>query len=277
MRPRAECWICRDAGFMTKKSLFDYQVQVAVAVVLPSACLRQADYPGIYQAQAEVGGPLAAALPTLATAPPTGTLLIESSALCCCGVGVDRVCVLVDGVRLGETVQPLGEPRQPAQLRVSVPPRQLKVSVEMCGVPVKQELIDAGPDNEAFMTVELDIIIFIYTLIIDDIGTEFVYVAGHRRDVPEEDGARGFVGSVSWDGGSTHVSGLTPIRLGISGPDGNRPCLAKLSSLVLSPQLAPGRLWEREEWVDSGMGDVTACQFQRLFGVPVKVGKIFSA
>jgi hypothetical protein len=244
--------------------LVDYGITHTVAVVVSSAWLTTGDREGTKLVQGKGAGPLSSSLPVLARAPPSGALCVES-VTACCGVTIGRVEVIVDGVHLGETPQP-PMPGMSAEgsmeLELLVPPRELEVSTEMSGRKLKCETITGAPDSR--MNVDVELAVYIYTQVIDDEGTEFVYVASHRRDVPED--SRPFKGMVSGDGRSARLASLVPWALG------SNDCLCKLQSLTLKPDLLPGRTWEADEWEDTG-----GCQFQRLgWGAPVKVGKIFS-
>lgn len=213
----------------------------------------------VVRPEGAVGGRFAAALPVVARAPPIGTLRVESVTTCC-SVGVARIEVLVDGIRLGETAG-----QDIPELEVLVPPRELEVSLEISGRNFMKERLSCSPPAE--LRAEVSVAVFVYNVLIDeDTREEFVFVCGHRREMPDE--ARPFVGDAHWNGGQARLSAMQPLVLG------NSDCLELLRSLKLQPDLKPGFRFTPVEWVDTSADGCKACQFERVLINPVRVGAI---
>lgn len=211
--------------------------------------------------------PLAAALPLLAKAQPLGGLRVESVTKCC-RESIGRVELIVDGVRVGETLEPAPGSSVSDEVELLLPAREMEVVAELSGRRILAERLVGSPD--ATMCVEVDISVFVYVTVVDpDEGLEFLFVCGHRRDVPEE--AKPFVGTLTWDGGSQTLASFEPAVLG------DADCLARLSSLRFAPDMPRGRQFEAVEWEDTSTPECKACQFQRCLGNPVRVGKMFNA
>jgi len=206
----------------------------------------------------------AAALPVLARAPPTGSLRIESFTSCC-SVAVGRVDLVVDGIRLGETC----DNEDLAELEALVPPKELEVVTEMSGRQLTSQRMTCVPCEEVRVSVTIGI--YIYAVPIEDEESKLepemmVFVAGHRRNIPEE--GRPFIGSITWDSGQARLDSLRPVTLG------TEDCLERLKSIQAFPDLRPGRNWSPTEWEDTSTEDCKACQFQRLLRNPVRIGNI---
>lgn len=212
----------------------------------------------------------AASLPVLARAPPTGSLRIESWTSCC-SKAIGRITLVVDGIGLGETSVPLGD--EPAELEVLVPAKELEICTEICGRRLTTEKKSCVPQED--IRVEVSIGIFVYTVALDDDDEDapikqepplMVFVAGHRRDIPEE--GKPFIGTVRWDTGQARLDSLRQIVLGCE------DCLERLRSLQFFPDLKPGRRFNLVEWEDTSQEGIKECQYLRLLVNPVRVGEI---
>jgi len=185
----------------------------------------------------------------------------------CCRESVGRVGLIVDGVRVGETHESAPGSSTSTELELMVPPRELEIVAELSGRKLHTERIVGGPEAE--LCVDVSIAIFLYVTVVDEeSNVEFVFVCGHRRDMPED--AKPFVGTLAWDSGSHQLSSHQPTELGDS------DCLARMQSLRLVPDLPEGRCFEKVEWEDTSTEGQKACQFQRCLVNPVRVGKIFN-
>merc|ERR1711971_28218 len=104
-----------------------------------------------------------------------------------------------------------------------------------------------------------------------DEDLQFVFVCGHLNDIPDEDGdTEAFVGEAKWDGGHAWLKGNLddPLELG------SGDCLKIFQSLVLTPELRPGRYYEGVQWEDTAINDRKECQYRRCLVTPVRVGAI---
>ncbi|CAE8614940.1 unnamed protein product [Polarella glacialis] len=212
----------------------------------------------VIRSDGTVGSRFAAALPVLARALPTGTLRVES--VCsCCQLAVGRVDIVVDNIRLGETPNSYDL----SELDILVPPRELEVATEFSGRRLACERLCCTPLGE--IRTEVSVGVYVYIIPIDE-DCDMVFVAGHRRDLPDE--AKAFCGEVAWPGGQERVTALQPLTLG------SVDCLGLLRSLALRPDLRPGQRWEATEWEDTSTPDSKECQFRRLLVTPVRIGNI---
>lgn len=237
---------------------------IAVLAVVAPPNRMSAEVSGMSQALPLLGlGPLAA-LPILAQAPPSASLRVQSQSRCC-GAAVGRVEVFVGGVAAGETPAPspmsLGD-AQSSEMEISLPLRQIEVVMRLSGCTLLSQMLPGDPYEE--LLVEAPVVVYFYVQRIDE-ALEFVFVCGHRRDLPED--ATPYVGQVEWTGeagsrASTSLTTLEGVMLGSQG------CLNLLKSVALTPQLPPGWSYEAVEWADTG-----DCQFQRILVNPVRVGK----
>lgn len=250
----------------SEKQLIRDNLPLAAPVAVPCGRLASDGPEGALSMKADGRGPLASALPLIAKAAPLGGLRVES-VTSCCRESIGRVEIIVDGVRVGETHEPAPLSSVSEELKLLVPARELEVVAEASGRRLKSERIVGGPDAE--MCVEVGIGIFIYVQLVDEEqNLEFVFVCGHRRDVPEE--SKPFLGMVNWDNGSEQLASHRAVVLG------EDDCLARCQSLKLVPTLPAGRCFEAVEWEDTSTPEQKACQFQRCIVNPVRVGKIFN-
>lgn len=236
-------------------------------VSIPRARLSAPGKDGTEAIRAATTGPLAASLPALARAPPAGGLRVES-VTCCCRESMGRVEIRVDGVRVGETLQPAPGSSISEELNLQLPAREMEIVAALCGRRLKSERLVGSPEAE--LCIEVNISIFVYVQMVDEEEQlEFLFTCGHRKDVPED--AYPFVGTVSWDGGSQRLKSFETVVLG------DADCLAHLQSMRLQPELAEGRRYESVEWEDTGTEGQRVCQFQRVLVNPVRIGKICKA
>lgn len=251
-----------------EQQLLRAKVQMAMPVAALRGRLRAG--PGDTLAMGSAGGgPYAASLPLIARAPPLGGLRAESVTKCC-QASIGKVSVVVDGVRLGDTLAPGPTETVGDELKLLVPARELDVVAEMSGRRVAQERVTGGPDAQ--LCFEVGLAVYLYVLPVDEEGKlDFVFVCGHRGDMPEE--ARPFVGSVTWDSGSAKVSNHEPAVMEATS-EGS--CLTCLQSMRLAPTLPAGKRFEMVEWEDTSTEEQKACQYQRCLINPVRVGKIES-
>jgi len=220
----------------------------------------------------------AASLPVLARAPPTGSLHVESWTSCC-SKAIGRILLLVDGIGLGETSVPLTDD-EPAELEVLVPAKELEICTEISGRPLTIHKMKCVPQED--IRVEVPIGIYVYTVALDDDDDEdckikqepvlMVFVAGHRRDIPEE--GKPFIGTVRWNTGQARLDSWRQVVLGCD------DCLELLRSCQFFPDLKPGRRFNLVEWEDTsipaeeGQEAIKECQFKRILINPVRVGEI---
>eukprot|EP00928_Gymnodinium_smaydae_P075264 TRINITY_DN58280_c0_g1_i1.p1 TRINITY_DN58280_c0_g1~~TRINITY_DN58280_c0_g1_i1.p1 ORF type:complete len:807 (-),score=185.44 TRINITY_DN58280_c0_g1_i1:80-2500(-) len=230
----------------------------AVAVAVPSGRLL-VDREGVAKVKPGSAGPVAASLPQIARAQPTGEVRMTSCAACCC-IGVGRVELRVDGVRLGETKSLVDLP-DTFEMVISMPRREFKASIELSGRRISEQTISVSSDPVC-IEIEVPLAIIVYVQVVDpEEGLEFIFVCCHKQDLPDDPPARTFLGEVRWEGGSKQVSTFEPIVLGGSS------CLDQLKSLQLAPKLASGRAYEAVDWEDTG-----ECQFKRCLANPVRIG-----
>lgn len=244
---------------LREQELISSNTALAIPVAVPCERLgpEAPDRPQVLGAMRK--GP---AIPLLARAPPPGGLLVESRTSCC-AEPIGRVELVVDGIRIGET----REQAVCGEVEILLPAKEFEVVAELSGRRLLMERKVGGPD--AKFSVDVSIAVYIYVLLIDEEERlEFVFVCGHRRDLPED--AKPFVGKVTWDTGSERLSKHQPVVLG------EQDCLERLRTMVLAPDLPSGRCFEAVEWEDTSTDDVKACQFQRCLNNPVRIGKIFN-
>jgi len=236
---------------------------LALPVALPASRLSPGRRHGTRVVRSGRGSGLVRSVPALAQMPKRGSLRVSGSAACC-GESMGRIEVLVNGVRVGETPQLAPTSDETSELSLPMPLQEIEVGLELSGLQLRRERLTCSEDLETDFCADVPVVIFIYVQPIEgDEPLDFIFLCGHRRDVPFEDGAKPFVGEVVWDGGSSRLTAVSPLVLGTSN------CLARMQSLQLRPDLPPGRRYEAVEWEDTG-----DCQFRRVVNNPVRVGKI---
>mmetsp|Transcript_11549 Transcript_11549/g.26846 ORF Transcript_11549/g.26846 Transcript_11549/m.26846 type:complete len:945 (-) Transcript_11549:14-2848(-) len=235
------------------------QGQFAVAVALEASSAESRDGGVIVRPPgASALGPLAGTVPILARSVPSCSLRISCQSKCC-GAPLGGVQVRIDGVQVGE-VPARGE------LEIQVPPQPLQVVPELFGRKLAEEKID-GASSEEYLEVQIPLEVYIYVHLVDkETNEEFVFVCGHTDHLEADD--RGYQGDVTWMGGQKSLSKLEPVVL-----PGDVGCLKILQSLRLLPKLGDGRSFEEAPWPE----DTGACEFQRCFNTPVRVGRIFNS
>jgi len=251
----------------TEQALINLKLPMAVPLAVPRGRLSAAGGPeGSLIVKTDGVGAYAASMPLIARALSSGSLRVESLS-CCCKAAVGGVEIIIDGVRVGETPKPDPVTRMADDFTLVVPQRDLVVVAEHTGRKLVTEKIAGGPDAE--ITVMASLAIYIYVQMVDEeTRMEFVYVCGHRRDVPSD--SRPFVGTVVWDGGSVELSSHSEALAMQANSD--MECLTRMQSMRLTPVLQAGRRFEAVEWEDT-----QACQYERVLVNPVRVGNITDA